>query len=411
MIPEKGLRHSGLFSIFLDEDEEREKNRNDQDDDDLVTSAPPPLQLERDIVRSLLYLAARNGSNELADEALKMFSQYGYDISESDGRAYLQAKIASYRSGELSFVVQDIELIVNELRRLPFVFNTNAIDDIAKCFPSIYAVDKFFYELTSVNASRRTQQGDPVPAELPVAVMRASFMFEDAERVLETIQDWNNICGEPLRREAVQCALNCTELLEKEAAETIHETGMYVLYGFEVREFHLMKKNITTSHSFHTSYERKLLDNKSYVRAEHNSNTLTLERSTLKYRYSACEVARERMMMVVSDSLNLISENDIPICSVVGSALVEAYARLETVEKSGRLVTPENDAEPIDRMLSVLSEMRENGHELESSSLRMLVARGEALRWNDVLEHPTILEYKPKVSEDILGNINSDDQF
>lgn len=116
-------------------------------------------------------------------------------------------------------------------------------------------------------------------------------------------------------------------------------------------------------------------------------------------------------MMVVSDSLNLISENDIPICSVVGSALVEAYARLETVEKSGRLVTPENDAEPIDRMLSVLSEMRENGHELESSSLRMLVARGEALRWNDVLEHPTILEYKPKVSEDILGNINSDDQI
>ena len=343
-IPEKGLRHNGLFSIFLDEDEERGKNG--VDDDDVVVSAPPPLQLERDIVRSLLYLAARNGSSELAEEALNMFSQYGYDISESDGRAYLQAKIAPYRSGEHNLVVQDIELIVNELRNLPFVFNTKSIDDIAKCFPSIYAVDKFFYELASVNESRGN-----IPAELPISVMRASFMFEDAERVLETIQDWNNICGEPVRREAVQCVLNCTELLEKEAAETIHETGSY----------------------------------------------------------SACEVARERMIMVVSDSLNMISENKMPICSIVGSALVEAYARLETVEKSGRLVTSEKDVEPIDRILNVLSEMRENGHELESSSLRMLVARGEALRWNEILEHPTISEYKTKVSDDILSS--SDDQF
>ena len=95
-IPEKGLRHNGLFGIFLDEDEERGKNG--VDDDDVVVSTPPPLQLERDIVRSLLYLAARNGSSELAEEALNMFSQYGYDISESDGRAYLQAKIAPYRS-------------------------------------------------------------------------------------------------------------------------------------------------------------------------------------------------------------------------------------------------------------------------------------------------------------------------
>ena len=71
-IPEKGLRHNGLFSIFLDEDEERGKNG--VDDDDVVVSAPPPLQLERDVVRSLLYLAARNGSSELAEEALNMFS-------------------------------------------------------------------------------------------------------------------------------------------------------------------------------------------------------------------------------------------------------------------------------------------------------------------------------------------------
>ena len=130
-------------------------------------------------------------------------------------------------------------------------------------------MDKFFYELASVNESRGN-----IPAELPIC-HENSFMFEDAERVLETIQDWNNICGEPVRREAVQCVLNCTELLEKEAAETIHETGSY----------------------------------------------------------SACEVARERMIMVVSDSLNMISENEMPICSIVGSALVEAYARLETVEK------------------------------------------------------------------------------
>ena len=93
----------------------------------------------------------------------------------------------------------------------------------------------------------------------------------------------------------------------------------------------------------------------------------------------------------------------------MGSALVEAYARLETVEKTGRLVTSEKDVEPIDRILNVLSEMRENGHELESSSLRMLVARGEALRWNEILEHPTISEYKTKVSDDILSS--SDDQF
>ena len=44
-----------------------------------------------------------------------------------------------------------------------------------------------------------------------------------------------------------------------------------------------------------------------------------------------------------------------------------------------------------------------------SSSLRHAVARGEALRWNEILEHPTISEYKTKVSDDILSS--SDDQF
>ena len=88
-IPEKGLRHNGLFSIFLDEDEERGKNG--VDDDDVVVSAPPPLQLERDIVRSLLYLAARNGSSELAEEALNMFSQYV--VFESLNRKNIQSRV------------------------------------------------------------------------------------------------------------------------------------------------------------------------------------------------------------------------------------------------------------------------------------------------------------------------------
>ena len=88
-IPEKGLRHSGLFSIFLDEDEERGKNG--VDDDDVVVSAPPPLQLERDVVRSLLYLAARNGSSELAEEALNMFSQYV--VFESLNRKNIQSRV------------------------------------------------------------------------------------------------------------------------------------------------------------------------------------------------------------------------------------------------------------------------------------------------------------------------------
>ena len=57
----------------------------------------------------------------------------------------------------------------------------------------------------------------------------------------------------------------------------------------------------------------------------------------------------------------MISENEMPICSIVGSALVEAYARLETVEKTGRLVPSEKDVEPIRSILNVLSEMRENG--------------------------------------------------
>jgi len=368
-IPEKGLRHNGLFSIFLDEDD-----GNDSDDNSILvddgeikddsSAAPPPLQLERDVVRSLLYLAARNGSSELAEEALSLFSQYGYDISESDGRAYLQAKISPYRSGDRDLAVQDIEIIINELRAIPcFEFNTSAVDDIARCFPNIYAVDKFFYELTSLNESRKGGAGageennhnnnTPVPAELPITVMRASFMFEDAERVLETIHEWNNICGENLRREAIQCVLHCTELLEKEAAETIHESGVYT---------------------------------------------------------SACEVARERMNMCVSESLNLISKNEIPVCEVVGSALAEAYARLGTVERAGRIenVVENKDFDSVDRLLNVLSEMRQSEHELDSRSLRMLVARAEAFRWTQVLDHPTVSEYKSKISDDLLS---SDDIF
>lgn len=345
-IPEKGLRHNGLFSIFMDENNEDkesdvDESTNKERGEDNKLSAPPPLQLERDIVRSLLYVAARNGSSALAENALSMYSEYEYEISSNDARAYLQAKIAPYRSGERDLVVEDLEKIVLEVRDLSFEFNTKAIDDVAKCFPCVYAIDKFFYELTSLNESRKKSSSQVIPAELPCSIIRASYLFEDAERVLETIQDWNNICGEPIRKEALVCVLNCTAILEKEAAENIYESGMYS---------------------------------------------------------KACGVAGERMEMCVSECMNLISENNMEICEVIGSALMEAYVRMETV---GRTVSQNiDDCDSMERLVKLLSEMRTKNQEFDSGSLRMLLARAEDMRWNQILEHPTVSEFKLKACSD-----------
>ena len=66
------------------------------------------------------------------------------------------------------------------------------------------------------------------------------------------------------------------------------------------------------------------------------------------------------------------------------------------------------DFDSVDRLLNVLSEMRQSEHELDSRSLRMLVARAEAFRWTQVLDHPTVSEYKSKISD---GLLSSDDIF
>eukprot|EP00939_MAST-03C_sp_MAST-3C-sp1_P001406 g1406.t1 len=348
-IPPEGLQYNGLFSVIF-----RQQSAVSDDESCPVSEPPPLLQLERGMVRALLFLAARNGCASLAQNVHDLASEYGYVLSQTETRAYLCATLESYRrdvdsdeSGNDddgatdSFAMENLVRVVSRMREIGGVnaFDKSAIDDLAECFSkSIYTIDSAFYELQEMRqagrAATETERDAAGPAaELACAVMRASLTLNDSDRVLETLREWDSICSEAVSPLAISCALESTRIVEKNISE------------------HAMAEGGTVS-------------------------------------YETFEQARAQMMECVNDAVKVASDLGMSNSPLIFSELIQARARIATLETAQEVDNGESVASIVDMLSDVpgCDEVSSSTLYLTNAARKMLRARAKLYDWNEVAE-------------------------
>jgi len=330
-IPPDSLQYNGLFSVIF-----RQQTAASETDDMVVSDAPPLLRLERGIVSALLFLAARNGCGTLADDVLELTKEYAYELSPTEARALFRAHLPvrdAFTEPE-NFSMRSLERLVLKMKSVSNrTFDAHDIDDLARSFSSsIYAIDSAFYELQEMRQDRSAKDSVDPPAELACAVMRGSLVLQDSNRVLETLRDWESICGEPVSPHAICYALESTVAIEKDLAEDTKSGGV---------------------------------------------------------NREALEDARDRMNDVVHLTMDIANGHGVERCDVVSSALVQAHARIATIESIGNL-SPETGVEAI---ADILGEMQESGVGLTRPAMEMVRERATHYGWGGLSDSSDALTF------------------